>query len=111
MANLKKSTVPTTTTERRVKNLNKDINGMLHILASLKRKPETETTFFSKRKCEEQLAQAYHQKLTLMFPKAEALYASCITETCSPKALALMVEYNWIETCGVARDGEKLYAL
>ena len=109
MVNIKKTTP--TTTEKKIKNLNKNINGMLHILASLKRKPETETTFFSKRKCEKQLAQAYHQKLTLIFPKAEALYASCITETCSPKALALMVEYNWIETCGVARDGEKLYAL
>lgn len=111
MVNLKKSGATLTPTERRLKNLNKDINGMLHILASLKRIPETESAFFTKKKCEEQLAQAYHQKLILKFPKAEALYASCITENCSSKALSLMVKYDLIETCGVARDGEKLYAL
>lgn len=46
-----------------------------------------------------------------MYPKAEALYESCIKEATSVKGIELMVRYDLIETCGVAQDGEKLYAL
>lgn len=97
--------------ELQIKNLNKDINGMLHILAELKAKPETEKSFFTIEKCEIELAKAYHKKLELMYPKAETLYESCIKETTSAKGIELMVRYNLIESCAVAQDGEKLYAL
>ena len=46
-----------------------------------------------------------------MYPKAEALYESCIKEVASTKGIELMVRYNLIESCAVAQDGEKLYAL
>lgn len=62
--------------ELQIKNLNKDINGMLHLLAELKANPETEKSFFTKEKCETELAKAYHRKLELMYPKADALYES-----------------------------------
>ena len=97
--------------ELQIKNLNKDINGMLHLLAELKANPETEKSFFTREKCETELAKAYHRKLELMYPKAETLYMSCIKEATSAKGIELMVRYNLIETCGVAEDGEKLYAL
>lgn len=97
--------------ELQIKNLNKDINGMLHILADLKAKPETEKSFFAREKCELELAKAYHRKLKLMYPKAEALYEFCIKEATSAKGIELMVRYNLIESCAVAQDGEKLYAL
>lgn len=47
-------TRPKTATEHQIKlkSLNKDINGMLHVLASYKKHPETERTFFTKEKCE-----------------------------------------------------------
>lgn len=97
--------------ELQIKNLNKDINGMLHLLADLKVNPETEKSFFTREKCEIKLAKAYHRKLELMYPKAEALYESCIKEATSVKGIELMVKYNLIESCAVAEDGEKLYAL
>lgn len=107
-------TRPKTATEhqRKLKALNKDINGMLHVLASYKKHPETERTFFTKEKCEKELALAYHQKLKLLYPKAEALYQSTITETCNGEfGLKLLIKYDLIETCGVADNGEKLYAI
>ena len=99
------------TNELLIKNLNKDINGMLHILAELKAKPETEKSFFTKEKCERELAKAYHEKLKLMYPKAETLYMSCIKEATSAKGIEFMIRYGLIESCAVAEDGEKLYAL
>lgn len=94
----------------RIKNLNKDINGMRHILADLKKNPDTEKTFFTREKCEQQLAEAYHTLLVYMYPKLDALYESCITEVCNAKGLELLRKYNWIEACAVSQDGEKLYA-
>lgn len=97
--------------ELRIKNLNKDINGMLHILSDLKKNPENETTFFTREKCEKQLAEAYHTKLVYMYPKLDTLYESSITKVCNnAKGLELLKKYNWIETCAVSQDGEKLYA-
>lgn len=101
-----------TESERKLKALNKDINGMLHVLASYKKHSETERSFFTKEKCEKELALAYHQKLKLLYPKAEALYQSAITEACNGEfGLKLLVKHNLIETCGVADNGEKLYAI
>ena len=91
--------------ELEIKNTNKEINDYLHYLAELKAKPETEKSFFAREKCEIELAKAYHRKLELMYPKAETLYESCI------KGIELMVGYNLIESCAIAQDGEKLYAL
>lgn len=103
--------IVTTERDKRLKNLNKDINGMLHQLADYRKRPETEKLFFSKQKCEKNLAEAYYTKLQLTYPKAEALYASCITECCTKKGIELMIKYNLIETCGMAENGEKLYAI
>ena len=97
--------------ELEIKNTNKEINDYLHLLAELKANPETEKSFFTREKCERELAKAYHRKLTLMYPKAETLYASCIKEATSTKGLELMVRYGLIESCAIAQDGEKLYAL
>lgn len=97
--------------ELQIKNCNKEINDYLHLLADLKANPETEKSFFTREKCEKQLAEAYHRKLELMYPKADALYESCIKEATSVKGIEFMIRYNLIETCGVAQDGEKLYAL
>lgn len=97
--------------ELEIKNTNKEINDYLHYLADLKAKPETEKSFFAREKCELELAKAYHKKLKLMYPKAEALYESCIKKVASAKGIKLMVRYNLIESCAVAQDGEKLYAL
>ena len=99
------------TNELRIKNCNKEINDYLHILADLKKNPDTEKTFFTRKKCEQQLAEAYHTLLVYMYPKLDSLYESCIVEVCNAKGLELLRKYNWIETCGVAQDGEKLYAL
>ena len=101
-----------TETERKLKALNKDINGMLHVLASYKKHPETERTFFTKEKCEKELALAYHQKLQFLYPKVEALYQSTIMAACNGElGLKLLVKHGFIETCGVADNGEKLYAI
>lgn len=97
--------------EPQIKNCNKEINDYLHYLAELKAKPETEKSFFTKEKTELELAKAYHRKLKLMYPKAEALYESCIKEATSAKGIELMVRYDLIESCAVAQDREKLYAL
>lgn len=97
--------------ELQIKNCNKEINDYLHLLAELKANPETEKSFFTREKCETELAKAYHRKLELMYPKAETLYMSCIKEATSAKGIELMVKYNLIESCAVAEDGEKLYAL
>lgn len=107
-------TRPKTATEyqRKLKALNKDINGMLHVLASYKKHPETERTFFTKEKCEKELALAYHQKLQFLYPKIEALYQSTIMDTCNGElGLKLLIKHDFIETCGVADNGEKLYAI
>ena len=101
----------TLTNKLLIKNVNKEINDYLHYLAELKAEPETEKSFFTKEKCEIELAKAYHRKLELMYPKAEALYESCIKEATSTKGIELMVRYGLIESCAVAEDGEKLYAL
>lgn len=101
----------TVTNEYLIKNLNKDINGMRHVLAHLKAEPETEVAFFKRKECERGLAEAYHRKLKLMYPKADALYESCIKETCNAKGLQLLRRYNKIEACAMSQDGEKLYAL
>ena len=97
--------------ELQIKNCNKEINDYLHLLAELKANPETEKSFFTREKCEIELAKAYHRKLELMYPKAETLYMSCIKEATSAKGIELMVKYNLIESCAVAEDREKLYAL
>lgn len=100
------------TTEMQIKNLNKDINSTLHELAALKKKPETETTFFKREDLEKSLAQCYHRKLQLIYPKAESLYLSCITEVIPVKGINLMIRHHLIETCGVSQvDGEKIYAI
>ena len=104
-------TIEVLTNELQIKNCNKEINDYLHLLADLKANPETEKSFFTREKCEKQLAEAYHRKLELMYPKADALYESCIKEATSVKGIEFMIRYNLIETCGVAQDGEKLYAL
>lgn len=97
--------------ELQIKNCNKEINDYLHLLAELKANPETEKSFFTREKCEIELAKAYHRKLEFMYPKAETLYESCIKEATSVKGIELMVRYDLIESCAVAEDGEKLYAL
>ena len=101
----------TLTNKLLIKNVNKEINDYLHYLAELKVKPETEKSFFTREKCEIELAKAYHRKLELMYPKAEALYESCIKKATSAKGIELMVRYMLIESCAIAEDGEKLYAL
>ena len=101
-----------TETERKLKSLNQDINGMLHQLADYKKHPETERMFFSREKCEKELAFAYRQKLHLVYPKAEALYQGAIMEICNGElGVRLLIRYDLIETCGVADNGEKLYAI
>lgn len=101
-----------TETEIKLKNLNKDINGILHQLADYRKHPETERIFFSKARCEKRLAEAYNMKLQLLYPKVEALYQSTIMDTCNGElGLKLLIKHDFIETCGVADNGEKLYVI
>lgn len=51
--------------ELQIKNLNKDINGMLYLLAELKANPETEKSFFTRENVRQSLLKLITGSLNL----------------------------------------------
>lgn len=110
----------TPTEQKKLKAINSDIRGMVQAIKDFKQKRKdyikadnyeaAEILYHNEKIMTQNLAEANHQKLKLLYPKADAVYEDRIVAVCTLPGLIGMKEANLIEYCANI-NGRKLYAL